>query len=60
MRKLFRIITASVMALSLSACSDFLSEKLGTNYGQESMISNEKALESAGFHLITDADICKL
>ena len=52
MRKLFRIITASVMALSLSACSDFLSEKLGTNYGQESMISNEKALESAmlGIH----------
>lgn len=47
-----RILTAAVLAVFLTGCTDFLKEDLGTSYDKESMISTEEALESAmlGIH----------
>ena len=52
MKNIIRILSIGFLTVSLGACSDFLEEKMGTNYGQEAMISTPQALESAvlGIH----------
>lgn len=52
MKNIIRIFTAVILAVILSGCSDFLSEKVTTSYDDRAMISSESALESAmlGIH----------
>lgn len=52
MKNIIRIFTAAILAVILSGCSDFLSEKVTTSYDDRAMISSESALESAmlGIH----------
>ena len=47
MKNIIRIFTAAILAVILSGCSDFLSEKVTTSYDGRAMISSESALESA-------------
>lgn len=52
MKNIIRIFIAAILAVILSGCSDFLSEKVTTSYDDRAMISSESALESAmlGIH----------
>ena len=52
MKNIIRILSIGFLTVSLGSCSDFLEENMGTNYGQEAIISTEQGLESAvlGIH----------
>ena len=47
MKNIIRILALSVIALSLSGCSDFLKERQSTSYDGAAMVSSKSALESA-------------